>query len=47
MALGLIAQRGGWIGTSLGNYILLRGLPTFLHDVAEGRYAWLLAKDVG
>ena len=47
MALGLIAERGGWIGTSLGNYILLRGLPTFVHDVAEGRYAWLLAEDVG
>jgi len=47
MALGLIAQRGGWIGKSLGNYILLRGLPTFVHDVAEGRYAWLFAEDVG
>lgn len=44
MALGLIAERGGWMGTSLGNYILLRGLPTFVHDVAEGRYAWLLAE---
>ena len=47
MALGLVAERGGWIGTSLGNYILLRGLPTFVHDVAEGRYAWLLDEDVG
>lgn len=47
MALGLIARKGGWIGTSLGNYILLRGLPTFVHDVAEGRYAWLFAEEVG
>lgn len=45
MALGLIARLGGWAsrnGSHLGNYILLRGLPVFLHDVSEGRYAWLL-----
>jgi hypothetical protein len=45
MTLGLIARRGGWASTNkshLGNYVLLRGLPTFLHDVSEGRYSWLL-----
>ena len=42
MALGLLAKLGGWVGTSLGNYILLRGMPVFAHDVSEGRYAWLL-----
>ena len=46
MALGKIARLGGWAarrGDNLGNYILLRGLPIFLHDVLEGRYAWLLS----
>lgn len=46
MALGKIACLGGWAGRkgdNLGNYILLRGLPVFLHDVFEGRYAWLVA----
>jgi hypothetical protein len=47
MALGLIADLGAWTGKSLGNYVLLRGLPIFVHDVAEGRYAWLLEEDVG
>ena len=47
MALGLIAEIGAWTGTSLGNYVLLRGLPIFLHDVAEGRYAWLVNGDMG
>jgi Transposase DNA-binding len=47
MALGLIAELGAWTGKSLGNYVLLRGLPVFVHDVAEGRYAWLLEEDVG
>jgi hypothetical protein len=42
MALGLLAYLGGWVGTSLGNYILLRGMPIFVHDVSEGRYVWLL-----
>lgn len=46
MALGKIARLGGWAarpGDHLGNYVLLRGLPIFLHDVLEGRYAWLLS----
>lgn len=47
MALGLIADLGAWTGKSLGNYVLLRGLPVFVHDVAEGRYAWLFAEEVG
>jgi len=47
MALGLIASLGAWTGKSLGNFILLRGLPIFVHDVSEGRYAWLLEEDVG
>lgn len=47
MALGLIAKHGAWTGKHLGNYVLLRGLPIFVHDVAEGRYAWLLEEDVG
>jgi hypothetical protein len=47
MALGLIADLGAWTGKSLGNYVLLRGLPIFVHDVAEGRYAGLLEEDVG
>ena len=42
MALGLIAELGAWTGKNLGNYVLLRGLPVFVHDVAEGRFAWLL-----
>ena len=44
MMLGLIARLGGWAscnGAHLGNQVLSRGLPVFLHDVAEGRYAWL------
>lgn len=48
MALGLIARRGCWVaknGVSLGNYVLLRGLPIVLHDVSEGRYAWLFEGD--
>jgi hypothetical protein len=46
MALGKIARLGGWAGRkgdNLGNHILLRGPPVFLHDVFEGRYAWLVA----
>lgn len=49
MLLGLIAERGHWEnrrGASLGNYVLLRGLTTVLHDLAHGRYAWLVP-DVG
>jgi hypothetical protein len=47
MALGLIADLGAWTGRSLGNEVLSRGLPIFVHDVSEGRYAWLLDEDVG
>jgi len=48
MALGVIAYEGSWTGVSLGNYVLLRGLPVFIHDVSEGRYAWPVSdEDVG
>ena len=49
MALGLVARRGRWTvqaGVSLGNYVLLSGLHIVLHDLAEGRFTWLL-DDVG
>jgi hypothetical protein len=48
MTLGLIAYRGGWAsrnGDYLGNQVLMRGLSVFLHDVGEGRYAWLVQDD--
>ncbi len=50
MVLGLIARYGQWTGNyrgSLGNYVLLRGLPFLLHDLEGGRYRWLVTeKDV-
>ncbi|MBI5545962.1 MAG: hypothetical protein HY901_18890 [Deltaproteobacteria bacterium] len=49
MTMGLIAKYGRWTaksGVSLGNYVLLAGLPIFLHDISEGRFAWLL-EDLG
>lgn len=45
MILGLLARLGRWAGRSgdhLGNYVLLRGMILFLHDVSQGRYAWLV-----
>ena len=52
MVLGVVARKGKWAarsGDHLGNYVLLRGLPIFLHDVAEDHYAWLFeeSKDTG
>jgi hypothetical protein len=49
MLLGLIAQYGGWSNhprTSLGNYVLSRGLHAFLPLLSHGLYSWLLG-DVG
>jgi hypothetical protein len=49
MLLGLIAQYGGWSNhprTSLGNYVLSRGLHAFLPLLSHGLYPWLLG-DVG
>ena len=44
MMLGHIARLGGWAaknGAHLGNQVLMRGLPILLHDLSEGRFAWL------
>lgn len=49
MLLGLIAQYGCWSNhprTSLGNYVLSRGLHAFLPLLSHGLYPWLLG-DVG
>lgn len=45
MVLSLLVHYGrwgGWYQGSLGNEVLLRGWPLLLHDLANGRFLWLL-----
>jgi hypothetical protein len=48
MVLSLLVHYGrwgGWYQGSLGNEVLLRGWSLLLHDLASGRFLWLLGAD--